>query len=197
VKVALAPEFRKKVEDVLCAGGVTPRGDSIGARFGGNIASDNEAAPRAQASDDARTLWLSTDDHKRRFKPWRTVVDESSEERFWDYPYELGGDLQSCFLARKMLLSHEGPTRFFEALCQLWRLSPADRLYHELGSLFLIYRRAGEYDQLNVGGNACLEACARRIIAIIEAHATGTSNPNWSVAKIHRGNPVPHGCHDT
>ena len=52
----------------------------------------------------------------------------------------------------------------------------ADCLYH-----------AATYDQLNVGSVVCLEAVARRLQAIVDAHSVSATKPNWSIAKYHSG----------
>ena len=45
----------------------------------------------------------------------------------------------------------------------------------------------GSYDQLNIGGLACLEVISRRLQGIVDAHALSAQKPNWGLAKCYEG----------
>jgi hypothetical protein len=50
-----------------------------------------------------------------------------------------------------------------------------------------ILHHGATYDQLNLGGTACLEVAARRLQAIVDAHSVSAARPNWSVARYYGG----------
>jgi hypothetical protein len=77
------------------------------------------------------------------------------------------------------------PLRWLERWLHEKGFSDTERLAHEMRPLCEILHHAATYDQLNLGGTACLEVAARRLQAIVDAHAVSASRPNWSVARYY------------
>ena len=124
--------------------------------------------------EDLRTLWIDRDDQGQRFKEWKKVCSESSEERQADSP--VAGP-PSCLTVCKQMQHHGGNPKLW---MHLWMkelgVSGKDRLYHEVTTLVEILYQGGTYDQLNVGAVASLEISSRRLIAIVEATSKGLGN---------------------
>ena len=78
-----------------------------------------------------------------------------------------------------MVIQTSGGLRF--ARTTTWGKN--DRSYHEAVSLVRAIKKAGCVDQLNLGGNCCLEVLFRRLQAIVEAVTTG----NWAMASVIEG----------
>ena len=72
---------------------------------------------------------------------------------------------------------------FFLELCRELNIVRGDELYHEIYSHKEILCLAGEYDQLSLGGFACLEHCDRRFFSVVEAHSSGAGSANWAIAR--------------
>ena len=114
--------------------------------------------------EDLRTLWIDRDDQGQRFKEWKKVCSESSEERQAVSP--VAGP-PSCLTVCKQMQHHGGNPKLW---MHLWMkelgASGKDRLYHEVATLVEILYQGGTYDQLGSGCEPrdCLEKahCDRR-----------------------------------
>ena len=135
--------------------------------------------------EDLRTLWIDRDDQGQRFKEWKKVCLESSEERQADSP--VAGP-PSCLTLCKQVQHHGGNPKLW---MHLWMkelgVSGKDRLFHEVTTLVEILHQGGTYDQLNVGAVASLEIASRRLIAIVEATSKLLDSPNWETARHYTG----------
>ena len=133
-------------------------------------------------SEDSRTLWIDREKHsQKRFKEFRTAVDESYQEPHVDT--NLIGKPNSLHVCKKMAKSHMRPSAWLLAMQAKKSLGDNDRNYHELSTLVKIVEEAGEVDQVNLGGLVCLETATRRISAIMDAIKNGAGNANWSQAQ--------------
>jgi hypothetical protein len=154
-------------------------------RGSGDVTPGRHVAAADEPEAELRTLWVDYDAQGLRYKSWREVTVESSEERFGDGPIE---GPQSCLAICKHMERHGGnPKLWLAAWCKDLGASKRDRIYHELTTLIEVLWVAGTYDQLNVGGLMSLEVVARRILAIVDAHSKGLESPNWDNAKYYSG----------
>lgn len=73
--------------------------------------------------------------------------------------------------------------------CREHGISSRDRTHHELTTLVQALWLAGTYDGLNLGGNAALEAIARRMVTIVEAYRSGSTpgQASWESARYLTG----------
>ena len=60
-------------------------------------------------------------------------------------------------------------------------------MYHEVSALVEIVYQAGCYDALNMGASAAIEVAVRRLVLIIEAHASNPQAPAWGNARYLSG----------
>jgi hypothetical protein len=154
----------------------------------GLLAADDEveAQPRTTEVDDARTLWVDTDAHGVRLKPWREVVYEAYTVPMTGLElYDIEGHMSILDLLRTFLRHGGDPDRWLEEFVRDHGMLKTDKTYHELSVHVRTLRVAGEYDQLNLGGNACFEVIARRVQAVMDAHSGG--KVQWSAAKFFSG----------
>ena len=192
--------LRERFLDALEAGGATPRGSAaagLGERLfgaaegradpGGAVAVGQPASVGAAAGggEDLRTCWIDVDDSGTRFKPWRSVVLESSQEFFSDSV--IAGPPTCLQVCRKMLQSGGDPKRWFAEWTKELSLSRKDRAWHEVSNLIDILYQGGCYDQLNMGALASMELVSRRLQQYTEAYAHGADCPNWASAKHFSG----------
>jgi hypothetical protein len=129
-------------------------------------------------------LWIDWDSHGERYKAWREVCRESSQE---DIPDDhLEGVTTALHMCKAMERQGGDPRRWLSGWLLEKKIDSADRVAHELRSLTDTLYMAGVVDQVNVGGLVSLELVCRRIALIVEAYATSTK-PSWEHAKFYSG----------
>ncbi len=132
---------------------------------------------------DARTLCVDYDEQGSRFKLWRSVVLESKDFSYADWPFEGPSTVMHLL---KQMHRNGGDARLW---LQLWarqkNIVDSDRVMHEMRCLTDILYHAATFDQLNLPVLASMEAASRRIQCIVEAYASGTGTPDWSNAKLY------------
>ena len=133
-------------------------------------------APAAPEPEDLRTCWIDVDDAGIRYKEWRRVVLESTQENFKDAP--IRGPPTCLAICRKMQQHGGNPKLWFAEWTKETGISRRDRAWHEMNSLIEALYVAGTYDQVNVGALVCLEVVSRRLLQYVEAYAHGAENPN-------------------
>jgi uncharacterized membrane protein YgcG len=157
----------------------------IGAALGLDVATGSLTPKDGEgSSDDARTLWIDWDAHGERYKAWREVCRESSQEAFPDE--HLDGVTTALHMCKAMERQSGDPRRWLSTWLLDKKIDPADRVAHELRSLTDTLYMAGVVDQVNVGGLLSLELVCRRIAVIVEAYAT-SAKPSWEHAKFYTG----------
>eukprot|EP00974_Lingulodinium_polyedra_P075536 7319166-Lingulodinium_polyedra.AAC.1 len=130
-------------------------GDADLRRRLGRPPGEEAAEPAAEQSEDARTLWVDTDAHGLRYKAWRSACEESRVEKFADAPIE--GPITLVYLAKFMERHGGNPRLWFDHFCRSKDIRATDRVFHECRVLTEALHLAGTYDQVNLGGLACLE----------------------------------------
>ena len=155
----------------------------MGAAEGG-APGGRERVPGDGAVDDLRTLWVGWDRHGERFKAWRDVVAESTEEELDAKRIE--GASTALHMCKAMERQGGDPRMWLERWLREKRVESSDRVSHELRCLTDSLVLAGTVDQLNMGGLHCLETLCRRIAAIVEAYAT-PGKPSWEHARFYSG----------
>ncbi|CAK0880153.1 unnamed protein product [Prorocentrum cordatum] len=140
-------------------GEVPPPGP--GDRHAGADAGDGGPSPEERSGDDTRTLWVEWDEQGERFKEFRKAINESVSHD-WGHQRLEGG--LTCLHTCKMMYRTSGPPR-------AW-----------LEKFLRALEEAGCFDQLNLGGLACLEVVARRLNAIVDAYKRGGA-PSFANAK--------------
>ncbi|CAK0863884.1 unnamed protein product [Prorocentrum cordatum] len=158
-----------------------PGPDPLAAKLGLADESDarQEVAPE-EPNNDVRTLWVDWDEQGERRKDFRRAVAESSEVE-WDH-HRLPSD-RTCLHACKTMMNLNGsPRALLERFLREKGISPTDRVPHELRVLCDILEEAGEFDQLNLGGLACLEVAALRLNLLVDARKT-SGTASYSNAK--------------
>ena len=141
------------------------------------------AAPkgeRTSTGDDLRTLWVDHDNHGKRWKEWRAVAHECTEEVGPDAP--LDGPGSTLHLLRHMERFGGNPRLWLESWSREVNLHRGDRTFHELSVLVEALLLGGCYDQLNLSALQSFEKISRRIQIIIEAHKPGQA-PSWQMAR--------------
>jgi len=142
------------------------------------------AAEKDQEYDDARVLWIDFDAQGQRFKSWRSVCNESFAEPLGCPDIEGPGGAHH--LMKHMDKAGGDAKRWFTEFCRDSGIVKTDRVFHELQVLILVLYLLGTHDQVNVPSLAGGERLCRRIISIIDAHATG-GTPNWRMARYYDG----------
>lgn len=158
---------------------------AVDVRFGGdpNLAGRDERAEAGEEAGDIRTMAVQVDERgTNRHMEWRQVCRESSQQHFRDLPPSLRGEPQAMNFCQIALQIGGSPGGYFRELTKEMHLTKADKLWHDLKALIDIIEIGGNLDQLNMGGNACLESAIRRFQALVEANKT-SGGPNWNVAK--------------
>ncbi len=131
-----------------------------------------------------RTLWVDYDRHGERYKAWREVCAECTEEDL--DPKRLDGAATAMHMVKAMERQGGDPRQWLEKWLREKRLENGDRVSHELRCLTDSLYQAGTVDQLNLGGLLCIETLCRRIAAIVEAYTT-PGKPNWDHARFYSG----------
>ncbi|CAK0825411.1 unnamed protein product, partial [Prorocentrum cordatum] len=139
--------------------------------------------------EDLRTCWIDTDETGARFKEWRKVVQESTQEIFSDS--SIRGPPACLEICRKMYRHGGAPKMWFQEWCKEQGVTRKDRAYHEVQTFIEVLYLAGTYDQLNMGALASLEVVSRRLLQYVEAYAHGAENANWGAAKHLGGTTNP------
>ena len=156
-------------------------GDRLGEKLG--LAAEGPAEPVAgdgDAPEDVRTLWVDWDEQGERRKDFKRAVAESSNVK-WDH-HRLPAD-RTCLHTCKMMVNLNGsPRAWLERFLREKGIASTDRVAHELRVLCDILEEAGEFDQVNLGGLACLEVAALRLNLLVDAHKTSGS-ASYSNAK--------------
>jgi hypothetical protein len=153
------------------------------ARLGRAIAGEDETTP-AQSGDDVRTLWIEYDEQGERYKPWRTVVAESSTHHFNDWTLE--GPPTQLTVAKLMERTGGDPKLWMAKWQQQLKLDENDRVMHEVRSLVGILHYMGCYDQLNIGALQSAECACRRLQGIVDAYRV-PGKVSWDNANIFAG----------
>ena len=139
--------------------------------------------PEEEDSSDARTLFIDFDEQGTRFKMWRSVVNESRDFSYADWPFEGPSTVMHLL---KQMHRNGGDARLW---LQLWarqkNIVDTDRVMHEMRCLTDILYHGATFDQLNLPVLASMETASRRIQCIVEAYASGTGTPDWSNAKLY------------
>ena len=147
--------------------------------------SAKEGDPLPEAPDDLRTCWIDTDEQGVRYKEWRRVVQEASQENFHDGP--LRGPATCLAVCRTMQQHGGNPKLWFLEWAKEVGISRRDRAWHEVNALIETLYVAGTFDQVNMGALVSMEVLTRRLLQYVEAYAHGAENPNWSSAKHFAG----------
>ncbi|CAK0867094.1 unnamed protein product [Prorocentrum cordatum] len=150
-------------------------GDRLGEKLG--LAAEEPAESAAGKNDaygDARTLWVDWDEQGERRKEFKRAVAESSDVK-WDH-HRLPAD-RTCLHTCKMMVNLSGsPHAWLERFLREKGIASTDRVAHELRVLCDILEEAGEFDQINLGGLACLEVAALRLNLLVDAHKSGSAS---------------------
>ncbi|CAK0847687.1 unnamed protein product, partial [Prorocentrum cordatum] len=129
-----------------------------------------ETAPEGP-NNDVRTLWVDWGEQGERRKDFRRAVAESSNVE-WDR-HRLPSDRTCLHTCKMMMMSLNGsPRAWLERFLRGKGVASTDRVARELRVLCDILEEAGEFDQLNRGGWACLEVAALRLNLLVDAHGT-------------------------
>ncbi|CAK0901765.1 unnamed protein product, partial [Prorocentrum cordatum] len=99
-------------------------------------------------AEDLRACWIDVDETGSRFKEWRKVVQESTQEVFSDS--SLRGPPACPEVCRKMYRHGGTPEIWFQEWCEETGISRRDRAYHEVQTLIECLCLAGTYDQVNM-----------------------------------------------
>ncbi|CAK0883464.1 unnamed protein product, partial [Prorocentrum cordatum] len=120
------------------------------------------------ASDDTRALWVEWDDQGERYMEFRKAVNESLS---YDWGHQrLEGGL-TCLRTCKMMYRTAGtPLAWLEKFLRDKNIAPTVRVARELRPLVEALEEAGCFDQVNLGGLACLGVIVRRLNAIVDAY---------------------------
>ena len=174
-------------------GGTSPKGDGPGGPDGpadpptpGGAPGDDKGEGDDGDVDDERTLWVDIDEHNEQWKPWRNVCRESFT-RGWGSEWDLDGPPSVIEVARHFDKNGGDPRLWLQLFESDKGIKRTDRLHHELATLVDTLYYAGSVDQLNIGGNLCLEIVARRLESIVEALRDGQDQANWDTAKYLSG----------
>jgi hypothetical protein len=142
---------------------------------------DSTAWPERGDVEELRTLYVDYDTGGVRFKDWKVGTQESTTYRFGEFPHS--GPPECLKFCRAVAKDYENIRRWYQAWCEKYRVSEADRLWHEMSILVETLHFGLTYDQLNVGALASFELVTRRIMAIIEHVNSGKESGNWSAAR--------------
>ena len=142
--------------------------------------------PSEESSGDARALFVDFDAQGMRYKEWRTVVQESVEYSYPDWPHS--GPTTVLHLLKHMHKYGGDPKQWLELWCRQKGISEQDRVKHELRCLMEAFYLGGTYDQLNLPVISAFETIARRVQCIVDAYAQGSSSsPDWGNARLFTG----------
>ncbi|CAK0810350.1 unnamed protein product, partial [Prorocentrum cordatum] len=153
-------------------------------------ASTPREARAEQQPEDVRTLAAEWNEQGVRFKEWRHAVGESSEEAVDGC--DLRGAGTALHLSQRFT-QHGGDLKtWMSNFCREYGIDQRGRTWHELNFLVTIFWLAGTFDAVNLEGSACLEAAARRIAQITEAHRVAPGQPAaWEAGRFLTGTSDP------
>ncbi|CAK0900961.1 unnamed protein product [Prorocentrum cordatum] len=176
---------RSALDDRLFGNG----GGGAAAPPGGPTVAAAAAGIGEEQAEDLRTCWIDVDETGSRFKEWRKVVQESTQEVFSDS--SLRGPPACLEVCRKMYRRGGAPKIWSQEWCKETGISRRDRAYHEVQTLIERLCLAGTCDQVNMGALASLEVIARRLLQCAEACAHGADHANSAAAKHLAGTTNP------
>ena len=131
-------------------------------------------------------MFVDFDAQGVRYKEWRTVVQESVEYSYPDWPHS--GPTTVLHLLKHMHKYGGDPKQWLELWCRQKGISEQDRVKHELRCLMEAFYLGGTYDQLNLPVISAFETIARRVQCIVDAYAQGSSSsPDWGNARLFTG----------
>ncbi|CAK0895503.1 unnamed protein product, partial [Prorocentrum cordatum] len=125
--------------------------------------------------DDLRACWIDYDDAGIRFKEWRKVLHEATQESL--QTAGLKGPPVCLAICRKFFKRGGDPKAWFAEWAREVGIARKDRSWHEVECLIEALWQAGTFDQLNMGAVAALEVVPRRLLQCVEACAKGADNP--------------------
>ncbi|CAK0895708.1 unnamed protein product, partial [Prorocentrum cordatum] len=139
----------------LAPSGGPPRG-SLG------LETDDAAAKKDDdPAADSRTFGVDYDNQGGRFKAWRDVTRESTQETFADTPLE--GPGATLFLCKHFDRHGGDPQQRLLLWLRGRKIDGSDRTCHEMKVLCDVLYFAGLHDHVNVGAFASLETLSRRL----------------------------------
>jgi hypothetical protein len=142
---------------------------------------DDKEWPEKGDVEELRTLYVDYDSSGTRFKDWKVGTQECSTYRFGDFPH--AGPPECLKFCRAIARDYENIRRWYQAWCERYKVSEADRIWHEMSILVESLHFGLTYDQLNMGALASFELIVRRIMAIVEHVNSGKDSGNWSAAR--------------
>ena len=138
-----------------------------------------------ETGNDVRTLEVCYDERGKRFRSWRDVVLDITENVWPDSPNEGPATVVDNLTHMER---YGGTPRLW---LQLWArargVEEGDRVHHELSCLVDILETAGTYDQVNLGSLACMEVCCRRLQSIVDALSAEGGKQDWGNARLFTG----------
>ena len=146
----------------------------------GEVGGGERCGP-SRATEDARTLWIDWDSQGERYKPWRTVCQESRQLDHADLG--LGGEGTALLMAKMMVGQGRDHRLWAERWLREKGIERDSRTGHELSVLTNAFYQGGVYDHLHVGGVGALKVICRRIAVLVEAHSQ-PSRTNWAAARF-------------
>ncbi|CAK0795513.1 unnamed protein product, partial [Prorocentrum cordatum] len=141
------------------------------------------SAARAEAAevDDLRVRWINYDDAGVRYRGWKKVLQEATQESA--QTAGLRGPPVCLPVGGKLHRHGRTPKVWFAEWARGTGISRKDRAWPEVDFLIECLWLVGSDDQLNVDAAAALDAVAWRLLQHVEAYAGGVDNPRWSAAK--------------
>ena len=103
----------------------------------------------------------------------------------------MSGRCSSVDLCKHMLRHGGTPKLWLQQWCNDKGITQRDRVYHEVSAPVEIVYQAGCYNALNIGASAAIEVAVRRLISIIEAHASNPQASGWGNACYFSGTSYP------
>ena len=134
--------------------------------------------------EDARVLPPIRDRQGRRHREWRDVTADSYDCYYEDHPVTRRGNgiLSGVELCENLLVTGGDPLLWLTNFASLKRIQLEDAAFIQLESWCRVLHYAGVYDQLNIGGNACLEEVCRQIQSYVDAYSD-TANVSFKDAR--------------
>ena len=149
---------------------------------GDEEAKKEEAEPEAggAAPSDARTLWVTWDEHGTRYKPWREVCQDMSRTEFSDWVDLFETPPVTLEIWRSFERIGGDPRRWRQNWLKEIGMSTKERTAIEVAVLTDAMFFAGTYDQLNGPSLSCMETLCLRVSQLVEAYSSGDAQrPNW------------------
>ncbi|CAK0854189.1 unnamed protein product [Prorocentrum cordatum] len=146
-----------------------------GDRDAGADAGDDGPRSEERGGDDVRTLWVERGDQGERLIQGVQEGDQRvGEPRLGDWGHQRLEGGSTCLRTCKTMYRASGtPRAWLEKFLREKNIAPTDRVAQELRPRAEALEEAGCFDQLNLGGLACLEVVARRLNAIVGARKRG------------------------